>query len=305
MAGPITLGSIPAALKPGVNKFYGMTYEQYPTQYSQIYQSVNTEENFIKHVNVNGFGLAMKKHEGEDVKYDSLAQGFVKYFEPAIYAIGFRVTHEHIRDNKYIELANHRAAAAARSMVQTKERLAAEPLNFATSASSPYAMADGLALLSASHKLSKGGTFSNVLSTASDLSQEALEQADIELGDIVDDSGLKINLMPRRLIVPRELKYEAMRILDSDKEPDSANNAINPVKSSGLIPSVMVHQYLTDDDMWFLQTNSPDGLMHFQREGSMSFIDTDFDSRDVKTIFMESYVFGVTDPRSIFGSVPA
>jgi hypothetical protein len=300
MPGTINLGSIPAALKPGVNKFYGMSYNDYPAQYTKIYKSINTDENFIKHVQTHGFGLAMKKYEGTDVSYDSLAQGFVRYFEPEIYALGFRVTHEHVRDNKYIEIANQRAAALAMSMQQTKEQLAAEPLNFSTD--SAVTMADGLPLLSTAHLKSKGGTYSNRLAVDADLSLEALEQADVEMGDITNDAGLKINLMPVRLIVPRELKYEAMRILRTERDPYSADHAINAIKAEGMLSETVVHQYLTDPDQWFIQTNCPDGLQHFQREGSQIYIDTDFDSRDVKTIAMESYVFGVTDPRCVFGS---
>ena len=303
MPAPITLGSIPAALKPGVKKFYGMGYNDHPAQYSRIFEAINTDENFIKYVQTHGFGLAMKKHEGTDVSYDSMAQGFHRIFEPEIYALGFRVTHEAIRDNKYVELANNRARALARSMQQTKEQLAAEPLNFATDTA--VTMADGLPLLSTAHLNSKGGTYSNRLSTNADLSLEALEQADTEIGDILDDSRLKINLQIRRLIVPRELKFDAERIQGSTLVPGSADNDLNVIRSMGFIKEVVVHEYLSDANDWFLQTDCEDGLLQFQREASQIYMDTDFDSRDVKTIAMESYVFGVVDPRCVFGSVVA
>ena len=51
---------------------------------------------------------------------------------------------------------------------------------------------DGVPLISASHPLATGGTFSNVLATAADLNETSLEQSLIDIAGFVDERGLKI-----------------------------------------------------------------------------------------------------------------
>lgn len=297
----INTGAIAKALMPGVNAWFGLSYNEFPAEYSEVFKMERSDRNFEEDVNHYGLGLAVLKPEGENIHYDSMAQSFVKRYVMEAYALGFIVSREAIEDNQYMELAEKRSKALAFSMRQTKENIAANVLNRAFNSS--YTGADALELCSTAHLLAKGGTFRNELATSADLSEASLEQACIDIMDFKDDAGLRIAVMPRKLIVPKELCFEAERILKSSLQNDSANNAVNALKSKGVLPEgYSVNHYLSDTDAFFLLTNAQNGLKHFQRRDVAIEQDKDFDSENVKFKASERYNFGWTDPRGIFGS---
>lgn len=297
----INTGAISRALKPGVNTWFGLAYKKHPEQWSQIFDKQMSEFNFEEDVNVNGFGLGVLKPEGASISYDTHSQGWIQRYQNLTYALGFIVTREHVEDNKYMQIAKQRAEALANSMRQTKENIAANVLNRAFSNS--YLGADGVRLCSTAHLCSKGGTFSNTLSTAADLSEASLEQAIIDLGGLVDDAGLRIDVMGQKLIIPRQLQFEACRILKSDLKYDTAENAINAMKNMGSLPGgVVMNTYLSDPDAWFIKTDVQDGLKLFQRRELEVENDSDFDTENMKFKASERYCVGWTDPRGIYGS---
>jgi hypothetical protein len=73
----------------------------------------------------------------------------------------------------------------------------------------------------------------------------------------------------------------------------------------GLIPDVVVNHYLTDTDAWFIRTDVPNGLKHFERKADSFDMDNDFDTENAKFKAQARYSFGWTDPRAIFGSAGA
>lgn len=297
----ISTGSIAKALWPGVNAWFGLAYNEHGMEYPDIFKMERSEQNFEEDVNVYGTGLAPVKDESANISYDEMAQGFVKRYVNITYGLGFIISREAVEDNLYMKLAEQRAKALAFSMRQTKENVAANVLNRAFN--SNYVGADGLELCSAVHLKSKGGTFANELATAADLSEASLEQSVIDIMNHTNDAGLRINVMPEKLIVPTALCFEAERILKSNLQNDTANNALNALRNKGVLPGgYAVNHYLTDSDAFFIMTNCPDGLKHFQRRDMAIENDTDFDSENVKFKATERYVFGWTDPRGVFGS---
>ena len=112
----INTGAISKALRPGVNSWFGLAYNQYPEEYKQIFDTMMSSMNFEEDVNVNGFGLATVKPEGMALSYDSMQQGFLKRYVHVTYALGYVISREAIEDNLYIKLAQQRSEALARSM---------------------------------------------------------------------------------------------------------------------------------------------------------------------------------------------
>lgn len=297
----INTGSLASALRPGVHQWFGAMYNRYPDEYAQIFDKEISNMNYEIDVNLHGFGLGVVKPEGENISYDTMQQGFKKTYYHIVYGLGFIITREAIEDNLYMKMAKMQAEALAVSMKQVKETVAANVLNRAFNSS--YAGADGIELCSSVHLLSGGGTYANELATPSDLSEAALEQALIDIGGFVDDRSLKMQAQGMKLIVPRQLEFEAQRILNSEMQNDTANNAVNVLKSGRYLPAGhIVNHYLTDADAWFIKTNVPHGLMHFERRALQIDNDTDFDSDNMKFKATERYSFGFTDPRGIFGS---
>jgi phage major head subunit gpT-like protein len=294
-------GSLAKALWPGVKAWVGADYKEVEHQFKEIFPMIRSEKNYEQDVTLGPTGLLQVKPEGQNIAYDSFIQGFVKNYTHIVYASGFIITREAIDDNMYMELAEKRSRMLGRSAKETKEITAANILNRAFN--STYTGADGLELCSTAHLFEKGGTYKNELTTAADLSEASLEQACIDIMDFRDGANKRIAASPRKLIVPTALAFEAERILKSTLQNDSANNAINALKSKGILPEgYAVNRYLTDADAFFLLTDCPDGLKHYQRRDLEVSDDTDFDSENMKFKISERYVFGWTDPRGIFGS---
>jgi hypothetical protein len=300
MAGIITTASHPKALWPGVKAWWGQVYNEHAEEYSKLFDSDTSSQNYEEDVQLTGFGLAPTKSEGSGVAYDSEIQGFTTRYTHIAYALGYIVTKEELDDNLYEQVSRRRAAALAMSFRQTKENVGANIYNRAFNGT--YVGGDGVALASTAHPNTSGGTFANRPTVDADLSEAALEDALIAIMGFQNDRGLLINVMPRSLIVARQNWYNANRILKSVYTPSSANNAINAIVATNALPEgIHMNHYLTSPNAWFLRTNIQNGLKYYSRVGIQFDQDNDFDTMNAKAKGYERYSFGWTDPRAIYG----
>jgi hypothetical protein len=299
----INSGSFAKALWPGVNAWYGKSYNEYETEYDQLFDKFNSQKAFEEDVGISSFGLAVQKAEGAPISYDSEKQGFITRYQHVVMALGFIITREMMEDDQYDVVGQRKAQGLAFSMRQTKEVVGANVYNRAFNSS--YTFGDGQSLISNAHPNIKGGTWSNTLSTAADLSEAALEQACIDIAGFTNDAGLLIAVRPESLIVPRQLQFEAKRILGTDGRVGTDNNDLNAIKTMGLIPQVHVNHFLTDPDAWFIRTNVPHGMKYFERRADAFDMDNDWDTENAKFKATARYSFGWTDPRGLYGSAGA
>ena len=296
----INSSSFAKALWPGVNAWYGKAYGEYSTEYNKLFDTFKSTKAFEEDVGVSSFGLASIKAEGAPIVMDSERQAFITRYSHVVYALGFIITREIMEDDQYDVVGQRKAQGLAYSMRQTKEVVAANVYNRAFNSS--YTGGDGKELLATDHPNFAGGTWANELTTAADLSEAALEQACIDIAGFTNDRGLLIAAKPKTLVIPRQLMFEAKRILGSDGQVYSADNTLNAIKTMGLIPEVVVNHYLTDTDAWFIKTDVPHGMKHFERRADGFDMDNDFDTENAKFKATARYSFGWTDPRGLFGS---
>jgi hypothetical protein len=296
----INSGSFAKALWPGVNAWYGKAYSEYPVEYTKLFETFKSSRAFEEDVGVSSFGLAVVKPEGSPISYDSERQAYITRYSHVVYALGFMITREIMDDDLYDVVGQRKAQGLAFSMRQTKEVVAANVYNRAFNSS--YTGGDGKELLATDHPLFAGGTWSNELATAADLSEAALEQAHIDIAGFTNDRGLLISVRPKSLIIPRQLMFEAKRITAPTGRPGTDTNDVNAMKAMGLVPEVVVNHYLTDADAWFLRTDVPHGMKHFERRADSFDMDNDFDTENAKFKATARYSFGWTDPRGLFGS---
>lgn len=300
MSGVISTGNHPKALWPGIKAWFGRKYQEHQEEYSQIFDRSPSNKAYEERVQLTGFGLAPVKPQGQGVSYDSENQGYVSRLTNVTYALGYIVTMEEREDGLYEEVSMRRSGALAFSMRQTKENVGANIFNRAFNSS--YTGGDGKELCATDHP-TRDGTQSNELSVAADLSEASLEDLCILVMGAKNTRGLKINLMPRKLIVPRQLVFEAERILKSTLQNDTANNAINALRSSGMFPDgAAVNHYLSDPDAFFVKTNCPEGLIYQERKALAFTRDNDFDTENAKAKAVERYVFGWADWNAVYGS---
>ena len=300
MASPINSGSFAKALWPGINAWYGNAYDEWPEEFKGLFDEEQSQRSHEEDQGTTGFGMATTKSEAAGISYDEESQAFTTRYQHVVYALGFIVTREIFEDDQYDVVGKRRAEALAFSMRQTKETVAANVYNRAFNAS--YTGGDGSAMCVSDHANFSGGTWSNTLATAADLSEASLEQACIDIMKFTNDRGLKIKVVPESLILPVDLVFEAKRILGSEGRVGTADNDLNALKSMGSMSNVVVNHYLTDTDAWFIRTNVQNGLKCFQRREMEFGVDNDFDTENAKYKSTERYSFGWTDPRAIFAS---
>jgi phage major head subunit gpT-like protein len=215
--------------------------------------------------------------------------------------LGFSITEEAVEDNLYDSLSARYTKGLARAMAYTKQVKAASVLN--NGFSSGYPGGDGVALFSTAHPLVSGGTNSNRPSTNADLNETSLENAVIQIAAWTDERGLLIAAKPKKLIVPPALQFVATRLLETSLRVGTTDNDINALKNNGSIPEgYTINHYLTDVNGWFLTTDVPNGLKHFERMALSTSMDGDFDTGNVRYKARERYSFGWSDPLGVFGS---
>jgi phage major head subunit gpT-like protein len=217
--------------------------------------------------------------------------------------LGFSVTEEAIEDNLYDSLSARYTKALARAMSYTKQVKAASVLNNGFTNSANYYGGDGVPLFSTAHPLVSGGTNSNTFSTQADLNETSLEAATIQIAAWTDERGLLIAAKPRKLVIPPALMFVATRLLETTLRVGTTNNDINAIKNNGTVPEgYTVNHFLTDTNAWFLLTDVPNGLKHFERTPLQNSMDGDFDTGNVRYKSRERYSFGWSDPLGVFGS---
>ena len=297
-------------LLPGLNALFGLEYNKYEDEHAEIYETESSDRSFEEEVKLSGFAAAPVKDEGSAISYDTAQESFTARYNHETVAMGFAITEEAMEDNLYDSLSARYTKALARAMAYTKQVKAANPLN--NGFTNSFQSGDGVNLFTASgdgvtggdgHPTVDGGKNDNRPATGTDLNETALEAAVIQIAGWTDERGLLIAARPRKLIVPPNNMFVATRILQSEGRPATADNDINAIRTNGTIPEgYSVNHYLTDTNSWYLITDVPNGMKHFERAALENSMDGDFDTGNVRYKARERYSFGVSDPLGIFGS---
>ncbi len=288
-------------LLPGLNALFGLEYKRYGEEHKEIYETEKSERSFEEETKLSGFSAAPVKNEGAAIAYDNAQEAFTARYNHETIALGFSITEEAIEDNLYDSLSGRYTKALARAMAYTKQVKAASVLNNGFTAG--YTGGDGVTLFSTAHPLVSGGTNSNRPTTAADLNETSLENAVIQIAAWTDERGLLIAAQPRKLIIPPALQFVATRLLETNLRVGTADNDINAIKNNGSIPEgYAINHYLTDTNAWFLTTDVPNGMKHFERMPLSNSMDGDFDTGNVRYKSRERYSFGWSDPLGMYGS---
>ena len=297
----ISRSQLAKELEPGLNALFGLEYDKYDKEHLDIFDVESSDRAFEEEVMLAGFGNAETKPEGAGVNYDTAQEAWTARYNHDTIALAFAITEEAVEDNLYDKLAGRYTKALARSMNNAKQIKGANVLN--NGFSSSYTGGDGKELLATDHPTVTGGDFKNELTTAADLNETSLEQALVDLADMIDERGLKVAVKATKMLIPSELVFVAERLLQSQLRTGTADNDINAVRSSGMVPGgYVVNHYLTDSDAWFLKTDAPNGLKVFERSPLKTSMEGDFDTGNMRYKARERYSFGWSDPRGIFGS---
>ena len=295
----ISRGQLVKELEPGLNALFGLEYKQYENQHAEIYATESSDRAFEEEVMLSGFAQAQVKAEGSGVTFDNAQETFTARYTHETVALAFSITEEAIEDNLYDRLASRYTKALARSMAQTKQVKAVNPL---INGFGSFTSGDGTALFATTHP-TIAGTVSNTLTTPADLNETSLEQSLIDIAAMTDERGLKIAARGVKMIIPSELQFTAERLMKTEQRVGTADNDINAIRSMGMIPQgYRVNNFLTDPDAFFIKTDVPNGMKMFVRAAIKTAMEGDFDTGNVRYKARERYSFGWSDPRGMFGS---
>jgi hypothetical protein len=295
----ISRGQLVKELEPGLNALFGLEYKRYENQHAEIYATESSDRAFEEEVMLSGFANAQVKPEGSGITFDNAQETYTARYTHETVALAFAITEEAIEDNLYDRLASRYTKALARSMANTKQVKAVNPLinGFGT-----FTSGDGVSLFNTSHP-TVAGTVSNTLAVAADLNETSLEQSLIDIAAFTDERGLKVAAKGMKMIIPSELQFTAERLMKTDQRVGTADNDINAIRSMGMVPQgYSVNNFLTDPDAFYLITDVPNGMKYFDRSPIKTSMEGDFDTGNVRYKARERYSFGVSDFRGIFAS---
>jgi hypothetical protein len=301
MAAPMRSTDFRSIVEPILNECFDGIYDQRADEWSKVFrEQIGIPRNYHEEPVLYGFGAAPELPDGSPVSYQQGGVLFLQRYVYKVYGLAFALTKVLVEDGDHIRIGQVYAKHLAQSLIETKETLAANVLNRAFNSS--YSGGDGVQLSANNHPI-VNGTFSNLLTTAANLSQTSLEQMLIQVRQAVDNNGKKIRLQPTKLVVAPGNVFQAEVLLKSVLRTGTANNDINPVKSIGLMPEgAAVMSRLTSSTAWWVQTDAPEGLKLMMRRGLEKTMEGDFETDSMRYKATERYWISWTDPRAVYGT---
>lgn len=301
----INQGSSPRELQDGVNAIAGALYEAYKPEWSSYLSEIRSDKSYEVDVYKTPMRSARLKTEGGDIFTDTTEQLYKSIFTNAVYGIGAEASYESLKNNRYTDIMKELGRQIERSLQEAEQIIAADVVN---SGYTSFLAGDGVSVFNTAHVLGKGGgTFANRFSGYVQLSEAALEDACTAVSRFVDASGKRIGLKPVSLEVPPDLEFTACRLLDSNLQADTANNAVNAINKMGKFSKgYSTNHYFTDTGAWFVCTNADNGGKFFRREDHQFKSDnSNTNTWNYRHTGITYFSVGVTDPRAYFGSGPS
>jgi phage major head subunit gpT-like protein len=252
---------------------------------------------------MGGFSMWNEKGSLDAVEYEDPTTTDTVLYKHVTFAKGFQVEKEMVDDEQY-QIINKMPKALARAARSTIETKAASVFNNAFTASPTNYK--GEALIASNHVRLDGGTTTNLVTGV--LNESNLEDALQLAHQQVDERGLKIQMNPDILIVPRALEYQAIKLMESTLStiPGGATaggvfakNDINAIRGR---LKVVVMDYLTSDTAWFVADSQIHQINWFWREKLSFKNETDFDTDVAKYKGRMRFSYGWSDHRGIIGS---
>lgn len=301
MGTPMRSTDFRSIVEPILNEEFNGIYDQREDEWKKVFKSTTgIKRAYHEEPVLYGFGSAPELPDGMPVTYNAGGVLFIARYLYKVYGLAFALTKVLVEDGDHIRVGQTYARHLAQSLIETKETLGSNILNRAFNAS--YTGGDGVSLCSASHPI-VGGTFSNVLSTAANLSQTSLEQMLIQIRNATDNNGKRIRLKVKQLVTGPSNVFQAEVLLKSTLRAGTANNDINPVNTMNEIPGGQANlARITSTTAWFLQTDAPEGLKHLNRRSLEKSMEGDFETDSMRYKATERYAMGWTDPRCLYGT---
>ncbi len=297
----INLASIYNELKPGLMGITGK-YKEVPLELEDVFVKRQGYMNQEFSAQARYTGIGQLKNDGQAVAYDnSPGDRWTYNMRPIGAGLGYVVTRNALADGLYKDEFPFQNLGLQNSMRAFWNTQAAYLFN-AASTYDPNTGGSGQPLLSTAHPID-GGSFANTSSTPQSLSEASLIAAIKTIPTtFVDQAGLFIDVLPETLLFPWNLRDVALRLLQSELRPGTANNDPNIIHDLNGRIRPKVCRYLTSQFAWFLLT-SVKGFIEIEREPFEMDMWVDFDTDNLKVKCYERKGYFWNDPRSVYGQM--
>jgi hypothetical protein len=293
----VKLSVVQASLKPTLDVVWGDEMKGKLKWEDCGFKVTSTKDAFIDDQEYAGTGIMPVKQEGAMIAVDSVQEGYSKRYTMSTFALRLVVSEEAIADCKY-DKAIDGTGNIARSAKWTQEYINAGI--FANAFNAAFVGGDAVPLGSLVHKLPKGGTYANMFTTAMSLSETAVETMIVNLSKMPSSNGLVRGYTLKKLVVPMDLWFRANRILKSELQNDTANNAKNILMGMGIQP--VGNPFFTSTTNWFGISDAENGLRHVWRQRPVFREHNTEDNWTMTYSGYQRFSSGWTDPRGFYGS---
>lgn len=246
-----------------------------------------------------GLGAMSATAEGENYHIDTPKYHTTKTFTQAKYTNGFRITEEMQKFNK-IKLMQVMTTSLAQTMAEGKDIELAKVWNNTTATS--YATGfDGYAIGHAAHTCldDAATTFDNLIS--GDLTVANLESALDYFAAIYDAQGNIFTHTPRKLVVNKNLRNRAWKLLNSKGQYGEMSNTANGFDQYQL--STFVYPRLSSTTAWFVLGDKAHRLygpmVLTSQEPELRQKDAPDATRDILVTSGQLFTYGCPEPRLI------
>lgn len=278
---------------------YDNTARESLVEWKELFKDEKTDMADTMVQRMAGLGAMAATAEGENYHIDTPKYGSTKTFTQAKYTNGFRITEEMQKFNK-IGLMKTLTSSLAQTMAEGKDIELAKVWNNTTATT--YASGfDGYAIGYATHTCldDAATTYDNLIS--GDLTVANLEAALQYFDSVYDDQGNIFVHIPRKLVVNKNLRSRAYKILKSDGQYNEMSNTTNAFKEYDL--KTFVYHRLSSSTAWFVlgdQANKHYGPIVFtSQEPELRQKDAPDATRDMLVTSGQMFTYGCPDPRLI------
>jgi hypothetical protein len=314
MATPMRSTDFRAIVEPILNEEFDGIYQNRTDEWKGLFaESQGIARNYHEEPVLYGLGVAPELPDGSPVTYQSGGVLYVQRYLYKIYGLAFALTKVLVEDGDHIRLGQMFSRHLANALAETKETVTVNVLNRAFNTA--YQGGDGVSLINGAHPIAtfQGlinspiqntvGTFSNALTAtgtvSANLSQTSLEQMLINIRNAVDNSGKRMHLKGKDLVVAPANMYQAEVILKTAQRSGTADNDKNPIMNA---LNIKVLSRLSNQKNWFIHTDAQEGLKLLKRRSMEKSMEGDFETDSMRYKATERYGVGWTDPRCLFAS---
>ena len=283
---------------PGLIAVSTEGFKRYPKTWQEFFHIRSSGRAYEQTGYVSGYPHATVKPEGSPVNYGERIQGPVKTWTHVSWALGARITYEAIKDVKYGIMKSIMrdlgvAAASTRHVLAIRMLMHLENTTH-------HVAGDGKAICATDHDKLGGGTYSNRFAVAATPSQASLEAAIRQFEMVTDDQHKRWDQKAKAVWCGPRWEFTMEKLLGSEYEPESANNAVNAVKRRRKL-KIIVDPEITDDRWGLMGEKDKDvGMIWFDREKPSITRSDDPETKDVRFIMFMRQCLECNRPHQIF-----